>query len=126
MMRFNIRLGPVRTQITNTQKMNDSEMNTKNIRNLHVCSSYKSKLNMTKEDKRLLRVCSADKKKPKRVIDNACYLDGRESKTVHISINTSEVKDATNETKDEEPLVIDNSVINAPIYIKIFKCGKTS
>ena len=30
-----------------------------------------------------------------------------------------------NETKDEELLVTDNSVINSPIYFKIFKCGKS-
>ena len=29
-----------------------------------------------------------------------------------------------NETKDEEPLVTDNSVIIAPRYFKIFECGE--
>ena len=29
-----------------------------------------------------------------------------------------------NKTKDEEPSVIDNSVINAPSYFKLFGCGK--
>ena len=29
-----------------------------------------------------------------------------------------------NETKDEEPSVTDNSVINAPSYFKLFECGK--
>ena len=29
-----------------------------------------------------------------------------------------------NKTKDEEPLVTDNLVINAPIYFKLFECGK--
>ena len=29
-----------------------------------------------------------------------------------------------NKTNDEEPLVIDNSVINAPSYFEIFECGK--
>ena len=29
-----------------------------------------------------------------------------------------------NETKDEEAPVTDNSVINAPKYFKLFKCGK--
>ena len=42
---------------------------------------------------------------------------GREIiKNVHISVNTREIKDAKNETKDEEPSVTDNSVINAPRY----------
>ena len=27
------------------------------------------------------------------------------------------------ETKDEEPSVIDNSIINAPRYVKLFECG---
>ena len=28
-----------------------------------------------------------------------------------------------NETKNEEPLVTNNSVINAPRYFKLFKCS---
>ena len=36
----------------------------------------------------------------------------------------SEIKDANIETNNEEPLVTDNSVINAPSYFKMFKCGK--
>ena len=43
MMRLNLYFGPVRTQITNTQKMNISEMNTQKISNFHVCSSDESK-----------------------------------------------------------------------------------
>ena len=42
-MRLNMKVGPVRTQMTNTQKMNNSEMSTKNIPNLHVCSTEKIK-----------------------------------------------------------------------------------
>ena len=53
-------------------------------------------------------------------------MEKSESKSVHISVNTSEVKYAMNETKDEEPLVIDNFVINAPRYFKLFECGKNS
>ena len=60
------------------------------------------------------------------VIVNACSLDEIELKSVHISVNTSEVKDANNETKDEEPLVTDNSVINVPRYFKLFECGRNS
>ena len=37
-MRFNMPIGPVRTQMTNTQNMNNSEMSMQNISNLHVCS----------------------------------------------------------------------------------------
>ena len=48
-----------------------------------------------------------------------------ESKSIHISFNSIKVKDATNETKNEEPLVADNSVINTTSYLKLFDCGKT-
>ena len=67
-----------------------------------------------------------DDKKSKTIIVNICYLNESESKIVHISVNMSKIKDAKNEsvnmsevkydnnkTKDEEPLVTDNSVINA-------------
>ena len=36
----------------------------------------------------------------------------------------SEIKYTKNETKDEEPLVMDNSVINVPSYFKLFECGE--
>ena len=45
-------------------------------------------------------------------------------KRVHISVNTSEVKYAMNETEDKKPLVAYNPEINAPRYFKIFECGK--
>ena len=64
-------------------------------------------------------------------------MDKSKSKSVYISVNTSEVKDANNEivntskvkyarnkTKDEEPWVTDNSIINAPSCFKLFKCSK--
>ena len=104
MMRFSISVGPVTTQMTNTQNMNNSDMSMQNIPNLHVCSS--------------------DKRKSKRIIANACSLGKSKSKSVHISANTRKVKYLNNETKYEEPLVTDNSVINGPIYFKLFKCGK--
>ena len=44
----------------------------------------------------------------------------------HISVNASKVKYAMSETKDEEPLVTNNSVINATIYVKLFERSKTS
>ena len=65
-----------------------------------------------------------DGSESKRVIFNSCYLDESKSKIVHISINKNEVKDAMNETNDEEPSVTDNSVIIAPRYFKIFEYGK--
>ena len=104
-------------------------MSTQNIPNLHVYSSDEI------ESKRK----NADKRESKRVIISTCSLDDRESKDVHISDNTSglkyakngsvsarKVKYAKNETKYEEPLATDNSVINAPSYFKLFKCGKNS
>ena len=63
------------------------------------------------------------REKSKSVIVNACSSDESVSKIVHISVNTSKVKYSMNETKDEEPLVTDNSSINVPIYFKLFKCG---
>ena len=41
-MIFNMRVGPVRTHMTNTQKMNISEMNTQKIPNYCVCYSGES------------------------------------------------------------------------------------
>ena len=37
MMILNLHAGPVRTQMINTQRMNNSEMSTQNTPNLHVC-----------------------------------------------------------------------------------------
>ena len=51
-------------------------------------------------------------------------MEKSESKSVHISVNASRVKFAKNKTKDEEPSVKDNSVINSPSYFKLFDCGK--
>ena len=51
-------------------------------------------------------------------------MDESELKKFHISINMSEIKYTKNETKDEEPLVMDNSVINVPSYFKLFECSK--
>ena len=78
---------------------------------------------MIKVDKRKLYICSTYNIKSKRVIVNACYSDEIESKIVHISVNTSEVKDAMNKTKYEEPSVTDKSVINVLSYFKLFGCN---
>ena len=42
-----------------------------------------------------------------------------------MSVNTSELKYENNKTKDEEPSVMNDSVINAPRYFKLFECSKT-
>ena len=67
-MIFNIRVFPVRNQIINTQNMNNSEMITQNIPNPRVFYS---------DDSELKRI-NVDKRKSKRVIVNACYLDNIE------------------------------------------------
>ena len=67
MMRFNLRVGPVRTQMTNMQKMNNYDMIMQKIPNLHVCSSDDS------ESKRI----NADNSESKRVIVNTCSTDER-------------------------------------------------
>ena len=36
-MTLNVRICPVRTQISNTQRMNNSEMSTQKMNNLYVC-----------------------------------------------------------------------------------------
>ena len=114
MMRFNIRVGPVRTQMTNMQNMNNSDTSTQKTTNLHVWSSDEGELKRINANERELHVCSTYKNESKRIIFNTCYLDESEPKSVHISVNTNKVTDAKNETKDEEPPVTDNSVINAP------------
>ena len=43
---------------------------------------------------------------------------------MYISVNTIKVKHANNETKDGEPLVAYNSVIDASSYFKLFECSK--
>ena len=73
-----------------------------------------------------------EKSESKIVIVNECSSDESESKSVHKSVNTSEVKYAKNEsvnmnevkyakneTNDEEILVMDNSFIITPIYFKL-------
>ena len=47
-----------------------------------------------------------DESESKRVIVNKCSSYESESKSIHISVNTREVKDAMNETKNKEPSVI--------------------
>ena len=60
MTRFNMRVGPVRTQITNTQVMNNPEMGTEKIPNSHVYSSYKIESKIINTDESESRVCYTD------------------------------------------------------------------
>ena len=68
---------------------------------------------------------NADQSESERIIVNASSSGKSESKSINISVNTSIVNDDGNETKDEEPSVTDNSVINTPSYFKLLECGKT-
>ena len=77
-------------------------------------------------DERKSKIVHINDFESKRVNVNVCSTDKIEPKSVHkmdIIMNTNKVKD----TKDEEPLVTDNSnieVIKAPGYFKLFECGK--
>ena len=111
--------------MTNTQRMNNYDMSTQKNPNLHVCSTDEIKPKRIKADESESDIHSKDKGESKKFIVNACYLDERKSKSAHISVNKSRIKYAMDETKDEEPLVTDNSVINALRYFKLFQCDKT-
>ena len=100
-MIFNMRVGPIRTHMTNTQKMNNYEMSTQKITNFQVCSLDESESKGINTDKRLSHVCSMDESESKIFMINVCYSDESESKSVHVNINKSEVKDSMNVTKDE-------------------------
>ena len=64
------------------------------------------------------------KTKPESVIVNESYKKESESESVHKSINKNEEKYVIDETEHEEPLRIDNQVMNGPSYFSLFKCGK--
>ena len=120
MMRINYHIGPVRTQITNTQNIN-----TQNIPNLHVLYLVKGEPKSINSDVTLSHLCSKDDKKSEICIANVYSTDYNESKRSHISVNTSVVKDSMNETNYEEPSITDNSFINSPSYFKLFECSKS-
>ena len=71
-MIFNMRIGPVRMQMTNTQKMNNTEMSMQKIPNLHVCYLDEIKSKGINVNESLSHVCSMDERKSERVIVNAC------------------------------------------------------
>ena len=96
-------------------------MKKQHILNLYVCYLNESESKEINANENLLYVCSTDESKAESVIFNACSMDERKSKWVHTSVNTNEVKYAMNKTKNEEYLVIDNSVINTPSYFKLLE-----
>ena len=77
MMIFNMRDGPVRTQITSTQKTNNYEMSKQNIPNLQVFPLEKIKSKVINAGESLSYVCSTDEIKSKRV-----HVDESESKNI--------------------------------------------
>ena len=60
MTRLNIHVGPLGTQITNTQKTNNYDMSTQNIYNSQVCYSDESESKSINADEILLNVFSTD------------------------------------------------------------------
>ena len=115
MMRFNERVGHVRTKMINTKNMNNSEMSTLSIPNFLIYSLEKSKSEGINAYRRLSHIYYTDEGKSKRVIVNACSSDESESKGINRSINKNKVEYARNKTKEEESLVTDISCINAII-----------
>ena len=97
---FNSHVETVRTQMTITQKMNISQMNTKNILNLCVCYSGKNESKWIIVDQNLSQFCSTDESESERVIVNESSMEEIESKSVHNIFYTNEVKNSIDETED--------------------------
>ena len=112
--------GPVRTQ-----NMSNYKMSTQNIPNFRVCSTEEKKLKVLvhtiANQKGLTSTCVIRERSNKKGLTSTCVLRTRANQKsvpeMDISVNTSEVKD----TKDEEPPVMDISLIKAPGYFKLFK-----
>ena len=60
MMRLNLHVGPVRTQMNNTQRMNIYKMNTQKIPNSYVFSLYESDSKIINANETLSHVYSKD------------------------------------------------------------------
>ena len=74
-MRLNSHVGPVRTQMTKTKKMNVSDMNAQKITNLYVCYLDESKSKNINADETLSHVCSMDNSESGSFIVNALSTD---------------------------------------------------
>ena len=61
MIRFNLHVGPVITQMINMQKLNNCEMSTQKTHNLYACSTENSESKRIKADERKSHICSTDK-----------------------------------------------------------------
>ena len=122
-MILNSHVGPVRTQIIDMQKMNNSVMSTQKTPTSNVCLANKSESKRIKADKSKFSYIFYGWDRIKKGYSQ-CMFFGKiesknETKSAHKSVNTSEVKDAMNETKDEELSVTDHSFVNAPRYFKL-------
>ena len=71
--------------MTNKQNMNNSDMSTQEIPNLHVYSLDEGESKSINAEERKLHVYYTDERKQKKVIVNVCYLGKSESKSVHTS-----------------------------------------
>ena len=111
---FNSHVDPVRTEMIVTQ----------HIPILKVCYLDNNESKGIIADKNLSQVCSTDKSKSESAIVNEISTEEGESESVRKSINTNNEKDAIDKTKDEEPSVADNPVVDETIYFNLFKCGK--
>ena len=78
MMKLNLRVGPVRMQITNSQKINISEMNTQKIPNSHVCSLDEIKSKRINANETVWHVCSMDNRESNSVVVNTFSMDESE------------------------------------------------
>ena len=65
MPRLNLHVGPVRTKITRTKNMNNSEMIMQKTSNFHDCSMDNIESKRTKEDKRESNICYTERSKQK-------------------------------------------------------------
>ena len=65
MMIFNMSVGPLITQMTNAEAMNNYEMSTQNITNLHVCSLDDTESKRINTDEDESHVCSTENKESK-------------------------------------------------------------
>ena len=71
-----------------------------------------------------MQVCSTSERKSESVISDEISTEENGSESFHKSINTNKDRDTIDETEHEGHLVTDNPVINDPIYLNLFKCGK--
>ena len=112
---FNLHVDPVITKMTGMQQ----------IRISHVCNSDERKLKEIPAEKTYRKFVIRTRAN-KKALSLIKVLRRRANKKAFTKTSTHTPKDAIDETKHEEPLVIDNLVINEIIYFNLFECGKIS